>query len=110
SGTAAATAAAVASGAGAVTLGSGGKVAKEFMRPAYTSAAQKLSLETMSDLKSAIRMAGASSKTTITETLEAVKSEMLKGTIQGEPRNVIQAAVAQRFKEEGLTSFKTKVD
>lgn len=94
----------------AAAIGSGGAVAQEFRQPVYLDALQDIMDDTFLDLRAARRTAEESAITTIDTAIEEVKGAIAKGTIQGEPRKVIQAHVMKQFRDNGLTSFVTEPD
>lgn len=89
------------------SLTTGGKVKKKFQAPMHLEAVQNLVEDTLLDLNAAIRTAQKSSKASIDEALKAVKDDITKGLIVGDPRKVTQARVAKSFADNGLTSLIT---
>lgn len=93
--------------AGAITaaplaVGAAGEIASSFQTKLHLDALESLLADTMGDLDAAVRMAHETSMESIGDALKAVKADLNKGVIQGNPRKVIQAAVMKSFRENGM--------
>ncbi|POD46279.1 hypothetical protein BKM15_25905 [Pseudomonas syringae pv. syringae] len=66
--------------------------------------------DSLLDLGAAVRTARNNASVTINDTLEAVKSDLVKGLLVGDTNKVITKRVAESFVKDGLTSFVTKPD
>lgn len=76
-------------------------------RKIHLAALKRLVGDTMTDLRSAIRTAQKSAKTTITKALNTVKKEIARGFITGNPNKKVSKRVADEFRKQGLTAFIT---
>ena len=74
----------------------------------HLEAVNRMAEDTIMDLQAAIRTAKQNVNTTITGTLEEVKTELVKSAITGDTRKTVTAKVMKKFAQEGLTSFVTR--
>lgn len=84
-----------------------GKRVRPIQRRIHMEAVQNIMDDTLMDMHAAIRTAKASAYRSISGTLEAVKGDIAKGVITGDPRKVIQKRVAESFAKDGLTAMIT---
>lgn len=91
-------------------IGAGGVVASEFRDPVYLDSLGEILDDTFIDLRAARKTAEMSALDTIDSTIESVKADLAKGTLNGDPRKVMQEKVMTSFRDGGLTSFVTEPD
>lgn len=85
-----------------------GLIAKPFQSVIHLEAVENLIDDSMLDMSAAIEMAKESAFTTVTDTVEAVRSELVRGQIMGDPRKKITQQVMSAFLDRGLTSFRVE--
>lgn len=84
-----------------------GVVQTEFKTQANVEALSNIVTDTMLDMQAAIRTAKENFNDTYLQTLEAVRSDISKGMLDGNNREAIIKRVSDTFLQDGFTSFKT---
>ncbi|MGE7650491.1 phage minor capsid protein [Peribacillus frigoritolerans] len=74
----------------------------------HLEAVNSMAEDTIMDMQAAIRTAKQSVNTAITDTLEQVKTELVKSAITGDTRKRVTERVMKKFAQDGLTSFITR--
>lgn len=85
-----------------------GLIAAPFQKVIHTNAVEQLVDDSMMDMSAAIATAKASAAASIGTTLAAVKSDIAKGMITGDPWKVTQQAVMESFLKDGMTAFQVE--